>query len=56
MAKLSRRGFLQFASLIGAAATMGYQPVRSSAEKAAEGADLILLVYDVSNPITIENL
>lgn len=35
MAKLSRRGFLQFACLIGAAATRGYQPVRSRAQNDA---------------------
>ncbi len=32
MGKLSRRGFLQFASLIGAAATLGYQPISSRAK------------------------
>ena len=33
MLKLSRRSFLQFVSLVGSAATVGYQPARSTAQK-----------------------
>lgn len=40
MAKLSRRGFLQFASLIGAAATIGYQPVPSRAKNGEPATQL----------------